>query len=59
VPYTDKEQTILTSLIKQHGQKKGHDIFNRMRAQGDLGPDSKERMERRAAESRRNGASNE
>lgn len=59
MPYTDKEQTILNSLIKQHGGKKGHDIFNRMRAKGDLGPDSKERMERRAAESRRSVASNE
>jgi hypothetical protein len=55
MPYTDKERTILTSLIKQHGQDKGYEIFCKMRAQGDLGPDSKDRMERRATEAKATG----
>jgi hypothetical protein len=55
MPYTATEKTILKNLIKKHGDSKGYDIFNKMRAQGDLGEDSKNRMERRAAESKRTG----
>ena len=57
MPYTGKQQTILTHLIKQYGDAKGHDIFNKMRAKGELGEDSKDRMMRRAAKARREGRS--
>ena len=53
MPYTDTETTILNSLIKKHGEKIGRDMFNKMRARGDLGEDSKRRMMDRAARARR------
>ena len=59
MPYTATEKTILTSLIKKHGDKKGYEIFCKMRAKGDLGDDSKDRMQRRAAKSRETGESHD
>jgi hypothetical protein len=53
VPYTHREQILLTNLIDKYGEAMGHDVFNKMRAKGSLGPGSKDRMEARSAEARK------
>lgn len=59
MPYTRREEHTLKSLLEQYGSSKGHDVFNRTRAQGDLGQGSKDRMMRRAAEARKTGKTHE
>jgi hypothetical protein len=57
MPYTPTEERILSKLIDTHGDKTGHDIFNKLRASGRLGKESKDRMMARAAKARKTGKS--